>query len=85
MNKMVTRAQAQRKIAETTDPEVIQSFAKHPNKHIRAYVEHKLASLARREEEEQKAAELFLKRSAAAKKGAETRKAKKAAQKTETV
>lgn len=78
--KSMTRAQAQRKIANSSDPEFIGTLIKHPNRHIRDYVAHKLQLLTQRAAAEERAEELRAKRSAASKKAAATRKAKKAAQ-----
>lgn len=84
MKKELTRAQAQNRIANSSDLLYIGSFAKHPNQHIRRYVTHKIGLLQAREELKLKREELKLKRSAAAKKAAETRKARKAARTQET-
>lgn len=59
-----TRAQAARYIAATDDSEAIAALAEHPNKHIQAYVAHKLGAL-----------EAKAKRVAVAKKAAATRRA----------
>lgn len=45
-SKSFTRAQAVRIIANTTDPDLIQKFSDHNNKHVRRYVFHKLGGTA---------------------------------------
>jgi hypothetical protein len=41
----LTRAQACRVIAQSSDPELIKSFAKHGSKAVRRYVTHKVGAL----------------------------------------
>jgi hypothetical protein len=44
--KSKTRAQAQRIIAGTSEPELIRQFSAHPNSHIKRYAAYKLDQLA---------------------------------------
>lgn len=68
-----TRAQAVSKIADMNNPEETALFTAHPNKHVQAYAERKTQEL-------RAAMALKAKRSAAAKKAAETRKKNREAQ-----
>ena len=38
----MTRAQAERAVARTSDPDVLRSFEKHVNKHVQKKAKHKL-------------------------------------------
>lgn len=42
----VSRNQASKLIADSSDPEFIGRFKKHPNKHISTYAQHKLEKLS---------------------------------------
>ena len=43
--KTMTRAQAETLVANTTDPDVLNELAKHPNKHVVAKVAFKIKRL----------------------------------------
>ncbi len=41
----LSRKQAEKRVAATTDPAVLETLSKHPNKHVKHKATHKLARL----------------------------------------